>query len=125
MTKRILIGATSVVATILFSGCSTIINGKTQALTITSEPIAAKVSINGNQICETPCTQQINRGKDTLVMIEKEGYKSQTINPSTNMEGWFWGNIILGGVVGSTTDISTGSAYQYNPNTYHVNLPKE
>jgi hypothetical protein len=38
------------------------------------------------------------------------------------MNPWFWGNIVLGGFVGSTTDGLSGAVYEYSPNQYMVTL---
>jgi hypothetical protein len=37
----------------------------------------------------------------------------------------FWGNIIIGGTVGSITDFATGAAYAYAPASYQVELQSD
>jgi hypothetical protein len=54
--------------------------------------------------------------------FEKEGYKPIEMQLTTSMNPWFWGNIVLGGFIGSTTDGITGAVYEYVPNQYLVNL---
>ena len=57
-----------------------------------------------------------------IFTIEKEGYKTHQIALSTTMEGMFWGNIIIGGTLGSITDFASGAAYKYSPASYQVEL---
>ena len=43
----------------------------------------------------------------------------------TSMDGWFWGNIIIGGLFGSTTDAVSGAVNKYSPDQYFVTLTPE
>ena len=43
----------------------------------------------------------------------------------TTLDPWFWGNIVLGGFIGSTTDGISGGANKYSPNQYFVSLQAE
>lgn len=121
-----------ILATFLFFGtvgCATLFTGTNQTVTFDSEPQGATVLINGATIGTTPVTTQIQKQKvgqnTTTVTFEKEGFKKQTILLSTAIEGWFWGNIISGGVWGSTTDAVTGAMYQYSPNQYYATLKSD
>jgi len=40
----------------------------------------------------------------------------------TRMNGWFWGNIVIGGLFGSSTDGVSGAVYAYSPSQYLVTL---
>lgn len=129
MTKRILIGSLSFALVIIFTGCATIVSGKFQPVTITSDPSGAKVlikDINSTSkiLCETPCTQQLQRDNNTTLTIIKDGFQERNLNLQTKTEGWFWGNLVIGGLPGTTTDSMTGSIYEYSPDTYHVTLTK-
>jgi hypothetical protein len=117
---RIAVVCTSVVA--LLAGCATIINGKTQSISIQSVPSGATVSLNGAPLGATPLTQLIERKAGQTLTVSKEGHKTFTTQMSTSLEPWFWGNIVIGGVIGSTTDNYTGAMYQYAPSQYLVTL---
>lgn len=122
--NKLLMAGSLVIALVAFSGCASIVSGASQQLSFNSEPSGADVKVNGQKTCTTPCTQMFKRSNSTIVSIEKEGYVSETINPSTGLDSWFWGNIIFGGLIGSTTDFANGAAYQYQPNMYNINLKK-
>ena len=107
---------------LLANGCASIIDGKQQEMTFNSEPDGAKITINGRQIGTTPMTTSIDRKKDQTLLIEKEGYKPVTMQLTTTLNGWFWGNILLGGVIGSTTDGISGAYVEYAPSQYYIPL---
>jgi hypothetical protein len=110
-----------IVTSIFFTSCATIATGTHQLVTITCNVDGADVSLDGIKVGKTPFTGEIKKdGK--IITIEKEGYKTHTIALSTTMEGMFWGNIIIGGTLGSITDFATGAAYKYSPASYQVEL---
>lgn len=124
-TGKFSIGMKSVLiltAIVFLQGCASIISGKTQQVTFNSEPDGANVIITGRQIGKTPITTQLDRAKDQTLTFEKEGYKPVTMQLTTTLNSWFWGNILIGGLIGSTTDGITGSVYEYAPSQYFVPL---
>ena len=118
-------GTASLLALVLLttlSGCATIIDGTSQPVTFNSEPNRAKVFINGAQVGVTPLTIQVPRSKATIVVAKKEGYEEQQFPLQTKMNGYFWGNVISGGFLGSTIDYASGSMVEYSPNMYFFSL---
>ncbi len=120
------IKALSILALALLSThCATIVSGKTQTITIDSNVKDAEILVNGASVGKTPYTGPVIRSKSSTVTLKKDGYASKTITMNTEIEPMFWGNIIIGGVLGSTTDNSTGAMYKYAPATLTVDLEKE
>ena len=107
------------------AGCSTIINGKNQIVSINSNVRDANITVNGLALGKTPFTGEMIRGDKTIVTVSKEGYISKTVTLNTEFEPIFWGNIIVGGFFGSTTDAVTGSMYKFSPNTLQIVLEKK
>jgi hypothetical protein len=107
---------------LILSGCATIIDGTSQPVTFNSEPNRAKIFLNGAQVGVTPLTLQVQRSKTTVVVAKKEGYEEQQIPLQTKLNGYFWGNVISGGFLGSTTDYASGSMVEYSPNMYFLSL---
>jgi len=103
-------------------GCASIISGNTQEMTFQSNPEGVLVTINGKVIGRTPTTVQLDKKSDQSLVFSKEGYKPITMQLETNLDPWFWGNIVLGGFIGSTTDGLSGAANKYSPNQYFVTL---
>mgnify|MGYP001270172997 CR=1 FL=1 len=109
----------------VIAGCATIITGTDQSMTFNSEPEGATVIVAGKTLGKTPITVQVPKDKNMSLTFEKEGYKSFTTQLSTTLQGWFWGNIVIGGFLGSTTDGISGAMHQYSPDQYFVTLASD
>lgn len=99
----------------LLASCATIVSGKYQTVTFNSEPQGAKVIVNGRTLGTTPLTLPLEKASNQTLSFEKEGYNTVTLPLTTTLNGWFWGNIVLGGLLGSTTDGLTGAVHEYSP----------
>ncbi|HYX35010.1 MAG TPA: PEGA domain-containing protein [Oligoflexus sp.] len=118
--------AISLIALALLSThCATIVSGKTQTMTIDSNVKDADIVVDGVNVGKTPYTGPVTRAKSASVTLRKDGYASKTVTLNTEIEPMFWGNIIFGGVFGSTTDNSTGAMYKYAPGTLVMDLEKQ
>jgi hypothetical protein len=110
-------------AALAVSGCATIVSGGgKQQLTFNSEPPDATVTMAGRALGKTPLTVTVDRAKNMALVVEKEGYKPFTTQLSTRLNSWFWGNILIGGLLGSTTDGVSGAINEYSPDQYFVTL---
>ncbi len=117
----IILGVLVLALSIFFTNCATIATGTSQLITVTSNVSGAEVMLDGQRVGETPFTGEVKKdGK--MLTIEKKGYKPYNIALSTTMEGMFWGNIIIGGTLGSITDFASGAAYKYAPASFQVEL---
>lgn len=112
MKKNIL----SVVASaslIALSGCASVMTHEEQTVNVkssTNQPV--EVSIEGQKVTTPGTVVLLRDGKDKVVRTadgscEKETAVDKTITPV------FFGNIILGGFPGSTTDAVTGKMWDY------------
>ena len=124
MKIRILGIISLICAGILLASCATIVGGTSQNVSINSNVKGAEITVNGLTVGNTPYTGPIKRGNSTIVTLRKNGYETKTITLSTEIESIFWGNIIIGGVLGSTTDLATGGMYRYAPATLQIDLEK-
>ena len=122
MSKSLVLGIL-VLIVCLMSGCASIVSGTSQEVTFQSAPEGATVTVGGKVIGKTPITTTIKKKNDQALTFEKEGYKTQTMQLATRLDSWFWGNIVLGGVIGSTTDGLSGAVHEYSPNQYFITLP--
>lgn len=60
-------------------------------------------------------------GKKEL-LATKEGYNDGNYTLGTKVQGWFWGNILLGGIPGMAIDAATGQMMKYNTDLLDVTL---
>lgn len=110
----------------LLSACATIFSGTTQNIAVSSTPPGATVKVEpGGQSSTTPAKLSLRR-KDApyRLTIAMEGYEAYTVTISAGTNGWIWGNLILGGLVGIIIDSSTGAANALSPDEVHGNLVK-
>lgn len=105
-------------------GCASIFEGKVQPVTFNSQPPGAQIIINGMPMGVTPTTLTLKRSDydKATVIFKREGHQDQQATIQTKVTGWFWGNIISGGLLGSATDAITGAMWEYSPNNYFVTL---
>ena len=106
----------------LFEGCASIMTGTSQEMTFQSSPEEVTVTVTGRILGKTPMTSRIDKKSGQVVIFSKDGYKPVTMQLETSLNPWFWGNILLGGVIGSTTDSINGAVDEYSPSQYFVTL---
>jgi hypothetical protein len=116
------------------SGCATIIAKSSQTITVTSVPASAAVSITnaaGTPVHSgsTPMTVTLKKGRGYFkpesytVRISKDGYTAQEISVRGTVNGWYFGNIIFGGLIGFlAVDPSTGAMYTLQPKAVESTL---
>ena len=110
----------------LLFGCATILHkGGKQWVAITSTPPGATATVDGFQTIQTPGQLKLKRGKDHIVLVEKEGYEPAQTMIDHDFSGWVFGNIILGGLIGLAVDFGTGGAYNLEPDTVNVLLKEK
>ena len=103
----------------LLTSCAAILKGTSQTVTFTSEPSGAEVFIDGQSRGVTPLSVKLKKNKYDTVMIKKKGY-SPVVRPiEKSYDGIALLNIFWDL---STTDMITGAAYEYEPNSYYVTL---
>ena len=129
--KRILAAS---IAALTLTGCATIFEGGTQAVTFKSVPESAGISITnraGEKIHAgtTPVTLTLKRGAGYFksesynVKIEKEGFKPKELTVTGSVNGWYIGNLLFGGLIGMLiVDPITGAMYDLAPETINASL---
>lgn len=115
---------------VALAGCATIMSGKTQEVMITSTPSDANViierSIAGTSETAfsgvTPVTAELRRKYEYRMTVEMDGYEPASTTLENGTNGWIWGNLLFGGVIGLIVDFSNGAAKKLEPNEIHVDL---
>ncbi len=110
---------------LIFSGCSTLINGTTTKMTFATEPKGATVRLPNFKSCETPCVLEVENRVEK-VLIEKEGYKSiaESTDRKVALGAGLLGNLLIPsvGVVGVLIDSVTGGIWYLDRNPMYVTL---
>jgi len=97
------------------AGCAAIIHGSLQEMAVRSTPPGATVTLDGASVGTAPVTTSLSRKKEHVVHLELQGYKPMDVQLNKKIDGWFWGNLLLGGLVGMIIDGSTGAMYKLSP----------
>lgn len=114
------------ISLLVFSvSCSSIINGSLDSVDVKSTPDKAIVFANGVELGPTPATLRLKRGEVHLIEIKMNGYQTYRITTYKSITGWFWGNLLCGGIVGGVIDLATGNAYDVEPNFISATLNKD
>ena len=100
----------------LLVGCATIVNDNFVDVPIETNPQGATITYGGKTFT-TPCTLEIPRGEERSIeiTIEKPGYKPVNVRLERSLDGWLWGNILTGGLIGLAVDFISGDAYDLSP----------
>lgn len=96
---------------LLTSGCATIFSEEAYPVHVTSSPSGAAIEIKdeeGNVVYNgaTPAVVKLASsagyfdGEMYTVKFSKPGYSDETFVVNSGIEGWYWGNLLLGGVLG-------------------------
>lgn len=100
-----------VVSMVFLNGCATIVGKDVFPLTINSNPEGANISIQdekGKKMFNgtTPSTVTLSAGESYFhakaydITFSKAGYTEQHATVKATISGWFFGNIIFGGLIG-------------------------
>lgn len=99
---------TAAIAALLFSlpmGCASVIQGKTESVKIHSEPQGSTVVVDGTNYT-TPAVVTLGRDADHYVVFPN----GERIEITRKLSAAFFGNILLGGVIGMAVDGVSGAA---------------
>ncbi|MDP4199542.1 MAG: PEGA domain-containing protein [Bacteroidota bacterium] len=106
-----------------FNSCSTIVNGSKQEVNVRATPEQAKIYIDGELAGTGSATTKLTRGKEHVIEVKLDNYRTAKVTTDKSITGWFWGNLICGGIPGGAVDLITGSAYDVDPD--HINVTLE
>lgn len=117
---------------VTLAGCASIFSGTTQEVAIRSTPGTKYVVKNysGQQVAtglvgeDSTARFDLERGVKYFsphayhVSLSQRGYRAATVNIDPGINPWYFGNILLGGVIGMViVDPLTGAMYRMVPRT--------
>ena len=130
--KKLLLGSL-----LLLSGCCSIVDSKYETVTFNSNVDKANLKImNRHGIVvysgTTPTSVSLDKrngyfsGETYTLRTEKEGYTSNERILDTRLNGWYWGNILFGGLIGMLiVDPATGAMWTFKDENVFFNLEKK
>ncbi|MGB3796949.1 MAG: hypothetical protein WA957_11670 [Alteraurantiacibacter sp.] len=110
------------IAALSLSGCATVLKGVDQQLAFQSIPSGATIQLASGKTCETPCSFELRRGRDTMVTYTLDGYDPATVYIQSRTGGE---TSVFNGVIGGVVDASTGAANDLYPSPVYVRLVRQ
>ncbi len=109
---------------LFFSSCATIVSKSNWPFSVDTNPAGAKVVITNKKGVEvfsgkTPVALKLKSGagfftkESYTVALSMNGYESKKVNVECKINGWYFGNIVFGGLIGLLIiDPATGAMYR-------------
>ncbi|WP_122573166.1 hypothetical protein [Pseudomonas viridiflava] len=115
----------SLIAIVAFAvtGCASIVSDSKYPVAVTSSPSGAAYEIfneGGVSVRSGVTPDEVTLragagyfdGEKYTVTYRKDGYTSSTQTLESGIDGWYWGNIVIGGLIGMLiVDPATGAMY--------------
>jgi hypothetical protein len=121
---------------IFLSSCASIVSKSNYPISINSSPSEAKIVITDKKGIEvysgnTPVTLKLKAGSGFFgkahyqVKFTKGGYDTKTVPVNFKLDGWYFGNILVGGLIGMLiVDPATGAMYKLDTEFLNETLSK-
>lgn len=121
----------------LLSGCASIVGSTSETVAFNTNVEAAEAEIrNKNNVVvysgRLPMTLSLKKkagffsGEKYRILVRKPGYVSQYQSLDTGLSGWYFGNLLFGGLIGLLiVDPATGAMWTFDSDSVFINLPKQ
>ncbi|MBP1617777.1 MAG: hypothetical protein H6Q14_1604 [Bacteroidetes bacterium] len=135
--KKLNYGLLSFFCICLFSSCATIVSKSNWPLTVNTTPSGAKIEITNKKGATiyngiTPSTVSLASGdgffakQSYQIKLTLDGYNEKIIPVECKLNGWYFGNIIFGGLIGLLiVDPATGAMYKLETKYINEGLEKK
>ena len=132
MKCKLLLAALSFV---MVTGCSSIVSKSEYSVAVNSTPDGANFTITdraGQKVHSgiTPSSITLKssagyfKGETFTIALNKEGFAQKTYTLNSSVDGWYWGNILFGGLIGMLiVDPATGAMYNL-PDRVDISLDR-
>lgn len=104
------------------SGCATIVSGRNQDVQITSNPPGAQVKSDTGLSVTTPGEMSLVRNKPHSLVAEYGDADAQQMELRSDLNGWVFGNILIGGIIGAVIDFASGASGKLTPDAVHFDF---
>lgn len=133
MILRKVMGIGLVAAVLSSTGCASILGDSKYPVAVSSAPTGAAFEITdkaGHVIHSgnTPSTVTLKsgrgyfKGETYTLRFKKDGYPDKVATLNSSLSGWYWGNIVFGGLIGMLiVDPATGAMFKL-PETLSADL---
>lgn len=100
-------------------GCASIVSDNNSGTYIETDPEKARCELHGQdftRVVETPNSVMLpSSAAPVTVACKADGYKNTTAVLDTKLDGWIFGNLLFGGIVGVAIDAARGAGQKFPP----------
>ncbi|WP_159637396.1 hypothetical protein [Sphingobacterium composti Ten et al. 2007 non Yoo et al. 2007] len=119
---------------LMFSSCASIVSKSNWPISINSNPTDARIVITDDKGLEvysgiSPASLKLKSGNGFFkkatyqIKFEKDGFETKKITINSKLNGWYFGNLLIGGVIGMLiVDPATGAMYKIEDDLINENL---
>lgn len=123
-------------ALLLTAGCASIVSKSNWPVNVTSSPPECRVTLKDKRgmeifrgttptVITLPSSSGFFSGADYSLVFEKEGFEPVTVTLSSELNPWYIGNILFGGIIGFlVVDPATGAMFKL-PEHVHGSLAEK
>jgi hypothetical protein len=97
------------------TGCTTMIRGTHQKISVSTNPQGADIQFNNGEKCTSPCQVDAKRDRPIQAVINKEGCQQSVVNITSSLSG---SSVIMGGFL----DFWNGSSHDLIPSNIDLRL---
>ncbi len=124
-------------ASSLLSGCASIVGSTSETVAFNTNVADAEAEIRNKKNVvvysgRLPISLSLKKkagffsGEEYRIFVRRPGYVSQHQNLDTSLSGWYWGNILFGGLIGMLiVDPATGAMWTFDSDSVFINLPEQ
>ena len=123
--RTIIVAAIAVFGAMLFSSCATIVTGSTATVNIDgkfTEPMTIATSFQTYENVVLPAEVKVERkhlgGQHIRITSPNYNYEDIILNRTVN--GWAFGNILIGGLIGLCVDLGTNAVSKPGQDIYYI-----
>ncbi len=115
--------AVTLLIALSLAGCATIMAGGPDRIPVSTNPPGATVYVDGVMVGQTPLMLTLDREHSNgNIRIEMPGFAPVILTRTKEINGWFWANLCLGGVVGIIVDLITGDVKRFDDTPIAIGL---
>lgn len=130
--KKTIMAMVAVAIIVVVSGCATILTKSSYPVYINSTPSNARISITDKTGLEiytgtTPATVLLSASAGYFsraryqLTFSSPGYEEKTVFIDSSIDGWYFANLLLGGIIGMLI-IDPASGAMYKIDQQHINV---
>ncbi len=100
-------------------GCASIVSDNNSGTYIETDPEKARCELHGQdftRVVETPNSVMLpSSAAPVTIACKAEGFKNTTAVLDTKLDGWIFGNLLFGGIIGVAVDAARGAGQKFPP----------